>query len=742
MRFFALKNLGTRAVEPFVPWEFDKMSSVPEKCIKDKAARTAWMLNPETNYAAYSGFEGTNANQRVKSSLGGEDGNPPLFQHALVADVDFALSELEVESAIERMDIKPNWLERSLSGNWRFVWLFEKPVQFPNYDFAVFWLSKIEAIIPYKQVAGVDEPALIAPERYYTSGNRWRKIHDAPVKHTLLLGQLQAVSAKFNWSGPEMGISIPLDVVAQELRGKYPRFNEWEGDFLLDSQGPSFWIDNSTSPKSAIVRATGIQTFSGHATKPFYNWSELISHEFVRKFKIEEMGKAIEGVYYDGRSFIRQNGSGEWNWDDTGGISLFLRVSRGLSDRRSKGQNFSPIDSALIAIKETALVTSAGSFAGYPKGVMRHNGSKFLNIHNREVLSPSDEPAVWGAAGNMPFLSSFFDGFFSTAEQLPIFLAWLSRFYCAALKREPRAGHAMFLFGPPGRGKTLLSTAILAGLLGGHAEAKEWLMGDDGFNSELFDHVLWTINDGSVASTAAMMHHFSEMVKRCVANQSFRSNEKFRKAGQVQWQGRIFITGNVDPESLRQIPNMDISMKEKIMLMRVCDVRTDGFKFPDDSVVRQHLTRELPIFARFLKDYVISANLVSEEARFGVIPYHEPSLLTEANHSSTSGTFGEIVDEWQREHFTNREPQSEQWVGTALQFHKAVLQDMSLTEAMRPYNIQGVSRMLSMLAVKKVFDIEITGDEFRRIFVIKRDKRYPMKGRAAAVPQSETFGQK
>lgn len=742
MRFFALKNLGTRAVEPFVPWEFDKMSVVPEKCITDKAARTAWMLNPQTSYAAYSGFEGTNANQRVKAGTTGEEGNPPLLQHALVADVDFPLSELEVEAAIGRMDIKPNWLERSLSGNWRLVWLFEKPVQFPNYDFCVFWLTKIDSILPFRQVAGVDEPALLAPERYYTSGNRWRKIHDEPVKYTLLLGQLQAVSAKFNWSGPEMGIQIPLDIVAQELRGKYPRFGEWEGDFVLDAQGPSFWLDNSTSPKSAIVRATGLQTFSGHATKPFYNWSELISHEFVRKFKIEEMGKAIEGIYYDGRSYIRKNGAGEWTWEDVGSISLFLRVSRGLSDRRSKGQNFSQIDSALIAIKDTALVTSAGSFAGYPTGVMKHNGSRFLNIHNREVLAPGSDPAVWGAGGQMPFLSSFLDGFFSTPEQLPVFLSWLSRFYCAGLKREPRGGHAVFLFGPPGRGKTLLSTAILAGLLGGHAEAKEWLMGGDGFNSELFDHVLWTINDGSVASTAAMMHHFSEMVKRCVANQSFRSNEKFRKAGQVQWQGRVFITGNVDAESLRQIPNMDLSMKEKIMLMRVSDERTDGFVFPDDSIVRQHLSSELPVFARLLKDFVIPTKLISKEARFGVDAYHEPSLLTEANHSSTSGTFGEIVDEWQREYFTVREPHAEQWIGTALQFHKSVLQDMSLTEAMRPYNIQAVSRMLSMLAVKGVFDIEIAGDEFRRLFVIKRDARYPLKGKATAPPQSESFGKK
>lgn len=738
MSFFALKNLGTRSTEPCVPWEFTRLDLVPPKCLADKSARTAWMLLPATEFNAYSGFEGLNANQRVKASASGDEGNPPLMQHAFVADIDFPLSDVEVRAALSRMKIAPNWLERSLSGNWRMVWLFEKPVLFPSYDFAVFWLSKLEDIIPFRQVAGVDEGAITAPERYYTNGCVWEKLHDAPVPHTLLLGQLQAVSAKFNWSGPELGVTIPLDAVADELRKKFPRFSEWPVDFTLDSQGPSFWIDNSVSPKSAIVRATGMQTFSGHATKPFSDWSELLGHDFVQKYRLEEMGKAIDGIYYDGRQFIRKNGSGEWTWEDVSSVSLFLRVHRGLSDRRPKGRDFSPVDSALIAIKDLATVTSAGSFAGYKKGVIQLPGGRYLNIHNRDVVSPIEGPAVWGPDGKFPFLSWFFNEFFSSPEQLPYFLSWLSRFYIASYNRDPRGGHAMFLFGPPNRGKTLLSTAILGGLLGGQAEAKDWLMGEDNFNSELFDYVLWTVNDGSVASTTTMMTHFSEMVKRCVANQSFRSNEKFRKAGQVQWQGRAFITGNVDPESLRQIPNMDISMKEKIMLMRITDVRQDGFVFPDDGVVRSNLDRELPAFARFLLDYQIPPQCRSKDARYGVKEYHEPSLLMEANHSSTSGTFGEILDEWQREYFHVREPQATEWVGTALQFHKSVLQDTSMNEAMRPYNVQASSRMLSNLAIKGVFDIEISGDEHRRLFVIKRDARYPMAPRAASQPQSTT----
>jgi len=724
MPLFALKNLGTLAVTPDEPWNFDKLALVPENCIKNKKARTDWMLNPHTNFNAYSGFEGVNGNQRVKSGSGSEEGNPPLMQHAFVADVDFPLSETEVRAAVARMSPQPNWIERSLSGNWRFLWLFEKPVMMCNYDFAVFWLGKLDTLIPFRQVAGVDDGAVNAPERYYTNGCKWEKIHDVPIPHVRLLGQLQEVSAKYNWQGSDLGISVPLDIAATELKKRYPRFNEWE-EFTLDSQGPTFWIDGSESPKSAVVRATGIQTFSGHATKPFYNWSELLGHEFVRQFKLEEMGRAIDGIYYDGRSYIRQNGNGDWLWNDKEGVSLHLRVTRGLSDRRAKGLHHSPIDSAITAIQDTALVTSAGSFAGYEKGLMKYNGNRYLNIHNKDAVAPAGEPAVWGPGGNLPFISTFLDGFFSSPDQLPFFLAWLARFYVATHKRDPRSGQACFVFGPPNRGKTFLSTGIVSPLFSGHSDARDFLMGSDSFNSEMFEFSVWTVDDGSNASSNTMLHYFSEMVKKVVADKSFRSNEKFRKAGMVRWQGRAFITGNLDPESLRRIPNLDISMKEKIMLFKVLLNREDGFKFPDEGEIRAKVSQELPFLARFLLDYVPEAQCLAGDNRYGVKEYHEASLLSEANHSSVSGTFGEILDEWQREHFMVREPQATEWVGTALQLHKSVLSDMSMTEAMRSYNVQAVSRMLCNLATRKVFDIQITGDEHRRLFTIKRDHRFP-----------------
>lgn len=737
MTLFALKNLTTMAAEPNLPWEGDWLSKCPPNAITDKKARATWMNLPTTEYNAYSGFEGLNPNRRVNGDPS-ENGNPPRKHLALCVDYDYPLSEVEVEAAIARMPIKPNWVERSLSGNWRLVWLFEVPVSMVNYAFTVLWLESLDQILPFRQMAGIDESALKAPERYLTNGGIWRKIHDVPVPAALLLGHYAEVSRKFNWTDSGLGVTVPLDVAAGKLKELFPRFNEWEGDFLLDSQGPSFWVDGSTSPKSAIVRSTGLQTFSDHASKPFYDWSELLGHEFVKQFKKEELGKAVENIYYDGHSYILKNDADQWLWNSKDDLSLFLRCKRGLTDRRQKGASFSQVESALMLVRDTSLVTSAGSFAGYKKGLMTNNGNRYLNIHNRDVMQPAGEPGIWGPQGNFPFLSKFLGGFFSSPEQLPYWLAWLSRFYKFSFFRDPRSGHAIFMFGVVGRGKSFANTAIIAPLMGGFADANKFMRGEDAFNSEMFDYLFWAVDDGTGVTSQMMRERFSEFLKMLVANRNFLSNEKFRKAGMVQWQGRISVTGNVDPESLRRIPTMDISMLEKVMLFRAAATRTDGFVFPDESETSLLLQKELPFFARYLLDYIPEEQCVGAEVRFGVREYHEPSLLTEANLSSTSATFGEILDESLREFFCIRDEEATNWSGTALQLHKMILSDPTLTEAMRGTNVQQVARNLAQLAMKGSFKIDVGTDAHRRIYTIHRDERFPLKPSRGPIPQSQS----
>lgn len=730
MPFFATKNLVDPSVEPCVPWEFKSSEQIPNRVLNDKSERENWLQNPKTNYQCYTAFEGVNNRLRISGPRADGEGNPPMFLHAFAGDYDLPLSDQEIDLAVSRMPIKPNWIETSLSGNARLVWLFERSLALPSYAFTLFLLARLYLLLPIRSMAGLDQGALAAPERLLTNGGKWRKVHDVPVSADLLQGFLVSVSEKFCWKSSDLGTEIPLDVAASELKSKYPRFVSWPGDFALGAQGPSFWVDGSESSKSAIVRETGLQTFSAHAHKPFFNWSELLGIEFVSQYQLCEMGRAVDGIYFDGKSFIRKNLEGAWLHEPRDDFNQFLRTERGLNDKRGKGETHSKVDSAVMFVKNNACVEGAGSFAFFPKGLIQLNSKRMLNTHNRDVLQPAAE-----SPGKFPWIAEFLSGFFSSPEQLPYFTSWLSYFYRSCHARTPAPGQNIILVGDVGKGKTLLTRAIMGALMGGATEAKEWLMGQSTFSSDLFEYALWVIDDGSVSSGRNGHRIFSEMLKRMAANETHWSNEKFRKASMVHWLGRIAISCNADVESIRVMPDLDISIREKISLFLAAPERDDNFVFPDRQALKAILNKELPFFARHLLDYQIPDHCLATDARFYVSHYHEPSLVTSANQSSNSGTFGEILDEWMREEFTVRNPSADSWVGTALQLYRSILSDHGLTEAMKPFTVQTVGRLIASLGEKKVFRVVIRGDEHRRIFEIFRD-RYPKKPMARGVPES------
>ena len=718
---FFLRNLSTSGVTRQDPWLFTDLARVPAECLgaEGKKERQAWMTAPNTEFHAYSLFEGVNPNARISD----KEENSPALMHGLAVDYDFPLTDAEIDAGIARMDIKPNWRETTLSGNCRLLWIFSKPLPLPSYGYAVALLQSMSDIIPFRQLAGIDEGALKAPERYFTNGCIWTKLNPLPVPWALLFGHAVRVSEKFDWKGPEFGVTIPLEVVAEKLAEKFPRFAEWPGDFVLGAQGPSFWVGGSISSKSAIVRETGLQTFAGHAHKSFFNWSELIGADFCDRFKTEQIGKAVDGVYYDEKHYWSRNNRGLWCLDPKENIVGLLKHERGMSDMKRKGENTTELERALVYVQRNHRIKVADSFAFYPEGVITVAGQKVLNTHSRKTAFPAPSPV---SANDFPFLWGFLKTFFNPPEQLDYFLSWLAYFYAACYRRAPRSGQGVFIAGGTNVGKTFLNRAVIGTLVGGFGEANEYLLGSDNFNSELTDVALWVVDDGSIATDFRTHKRFSEMVKRMAANPSMRSNGKFLKANTVLWQGRIVVTMNTDADSIRMLPDLDLSLREKISIFRAHDVAQ--IQFLEQGEMDVMLTREIPAFARFLLDYRIPDHCQSGDPRFGVSNYLEKSLVNTANQSSVSGTFGEILEEWQRAFFVEREPHAMKWEGTALQLHKSILIDPTLSEAMKPYNVQAVGRMLVNLASKKVFDIRVEGDERRRIFVIPRDeKMFPAK---------------
>lgn len=737
-----LKNLSSVEVfEGVPPWEWSPTSEPSEEVRTDKKLRDEWVNCPETDWNCYSLFTGVIPNLRLRSGSQ-EESNPPFEMAGLVCDYDSKTSSADIHAAIKIMDgPRPNWAEFTLSGNCRLIWLFERPLRFPSRKFAIEVLKKIDTIIPLSRLPGLDKPVLITPEKYWTNSGKWEALSRVLVPEAQLRGFILRISQRFDWLDKEFGKpAVSMERIAEELRKKYPRFSEW-GEFSLGSQGPTFWVEGSKSPKSAIVKETGIFTFSGTAHKPFYSWSELVGAEFVDKSEDELLGKAVADIYYDGKSFFMQGPGRKILCNDPAVMRRHLVTMKGLSDKKPKDGGSSMVDKALGYIEHHQRVDGASSCAFFPHGVFTFNNNRILNTHRIEALPPVPESlrSEWGVKGRFPFLSEFIDQFFTPVElpvkQSDFFLAWLQLFYRSCLYREPRSGHGVVIAGPVNVGKTFLNRGVIGGLVGGSAEANAYLTGADPFNSELFDYGLWVVDDGSVNPNSTTQRLYTEAIKRIVANREHRVNEKYRKAVPTPWQGRIVITLNDDPVSIGNMPALDGSMIEKLMLFRAGPRQ---ISFHSQASMEKILKEELPFFARWLLEWTPPAYvLINSDVRFGITAYCEPTLHRTSNLSSAVSSFAEILTRWLTEYFNEEGKGKTFWTGSAIDLRLSMAASPAFAEALRGYKPDAIPRMLLQLNDKKMFKMTVTETDNERHFWIKCEDRFLKKSAPSpSVPQA------
>jgi hypothetical protein len=722
---FALPNLVSKAVTECTPWTFQ--GHIPDE-VKGKAGkknRDAWINDPGLHHQVYSGFEGAIANQRISEGARGsaEEGNPPFRLHAFVADIDCPVSDAELAAGLARIKIQPAYFERTLSGNARLLWLLAAPVTLPSRKFAIELLElalvrlKVDSIAP-----SLDKPAWLEPNRYYTNSCDFYELDkDARISAELTQGWMLEVAETHAWKKERNAVTIPLPIIFAEVEKKFPQHN-WPGEFTEESKGPSFWLPASTSPKSAIVKPTGIFTFSSSATKSFYSWQDLLGIDFVKQYETEQMGKAVIDIYHDGTMYYRKDGFQQWRPYSKEDTASYLYIVRGLQPKGENGRA-SEVSRGLEYIRGWQGINGAAPFVFQPSGLIFRNDKKYLNTHTARPLLPAPyapgETAKWGVDGPFPFLSRYFDGLFDPPEQLPFFLSWLCRFYRGAYTQNLESGQNIFLLGPPGVGKTFLSQGLLHMLLGGSSDAEDYLLGKTLFNSQLFEVGLWTVDDNSATVDAATHRKFTSMGKKMAANTTFEYHAKFRIPCSVVWLGRVFVTANDDEESARIVPDLSMSNIDKLMLLRATKIAS--VLFPARQELLRIMADELPHFARFLLDYMIPEHCLST-SRFGVKSYHEKVLMQTAEQSSRSAGLAEILQDWKQSYF-GENPAQPFWEGTSYQFLKMLHKDqLGSAAGIRQLTADSTSRGLATLRAKG-YRLDISTDEHgSRIWKIYRDE--------------------
>jgi len=687
----AIKNLSSNQAEPCEPWNV-KVSRPP----KDRWA------DHNLDHCFHSGFEG------LISGICVDKNNPAVRLHWIVADYDAQIDQHMCDSVLDRCrDFRPQYICKTISGGVRLLWRLETPFLLHSNDLTIRLMQHVRKKLGLQMImVGLDTTAFDNPCQYYEVGTNWKPISSDIIPAAFMMQWAIESAVKFDWK--TFGPDIPLKKLEEEVHRQYP--GRWVGPFECGVRGTRFWDPCADNETAAIVRDSGMQCCTGPVA--FVPWASIFGGSFVRKYEADRIGGAIENIWFDGRDYWHKMPGGAWESLNKSDTALELKVAKGLRVSKPRNANFSEIDKALQHIHKHQRITCAAPLIHRPKGIVHLNGLRILNTSTAAVLQPAEGGAgspstfdpdlcpltsdicpdsttpILHYSHTFPWLHGYFSTLFDPVEQLDYFYAWLRRWYKSALENRMLPGQASFFAGAPNTGKTLLSTLILSRIFGGHTDASSFLSGDDNFNSHLFQSAVWAVDDVVPLTDHKSHMKFSALIKKMAANRTFSVREKFKIDKTIEWNGRVVVTCNTDPESIRILPDVDLSNRDKINLFKVSE--RDGFVFPQD--VADIVQSELPYFLRWLLDWAPPDHIVGD-SRYGVKTCCEESLFEAARHSSSAYSFLEVLLKF----FEGQV--SDVWTGSATDLLTAMNNDQDgLAGITAKYTTRQVGRELSKLA--------------------------------------------
>lgn len=650
IKYHAIPNLRSTDAKQFDPSTW--------KCIYPKIAGKsvfrAWCANPDTQHAFISGVEGLNPSERVGVE------NSPCKVHVLVLDYDAPVNWDSLSEDLDKRRGKaprPTWAVRTWSDHMRLIWELESPILVTE-DTAGLVLEGLAKLVNASKLhPGLDSTST-NPSQYFEAGADWKNFGGS-------ISAEDGLSVLFKVGTGKKAItdvSIPLETVAAEIESRWP--NRWKGEFKEGNRGPLFWINDGIDREGAIVKQEGMLCYSDRAGAPFVSWREIFGSDYVKNFETKRIVEGVSDIWYDGRDFWITGPHGPIrNIRDN--VILHLKMAGFAADKK-KGQKVSEVEAALHHIITNNRVDGAAPFVFREERlIVESDGRRMVNTSRSKALAPAStgDPSEW------PWLYNFFDRFFDPicddlgCTPLDFWYAWLSRAYQASYHKRQLSGHAVIIAGAPRRGKTLLSQFIVGTLLGGHADASEFLSAKTTFNKALSEVPLWTVDDSVSATNFADHRKFVEMLKRLIANPRIQVEAKYADRTEIPWFGRAIITLNEDANSLSMIPTLESSNRDKLMAFRIADKSCSDF-LPNEQQ-EALIRRELPFFARWLLDYEPN-DAVLGNARYGIRSYFHPMVENCARDSSTRQGSTELLDIFLK-YYAESNPSHESWSGTTTQ---------------------------------------------------------------------------
>ena len=594
-----------------------------------------WCREATTKGHFISAWEGLNPQGRICEN------NPARYLHGIVADYDNANAISKIQALASSTGHLPTWVVQSFSpGKCRLIWPFESPVLVANPDITDEFLKKLDEKIKISHALPGFDKATWKENQYFELGSNWQQVTGAmPIPDSMLSEcMLQGgMAAKMELADVE----IPLEIVAEEVESRWP--GRWGGQFTEGAAGPLFWVEPFLNHRNAVIRENGLVCFSDRAPSNFMPWRAILGDKFVEKYETERAARLAEMFFFDGVNYWTNTlNGGSWKPLNQNNAQLHLKNAR-CSPRVPKGSFVSEVEKVLVYIQSNRYVTAAVPMLFRDETLVGYNGADYLNISNKKALAPGDN----GNPANFPWIYDFIvNGLDGDQDGIPareFFIGWLRRFWMTSYQGDPQPGQSVILAGEAHTGKTFFSKCVLGVAVGGSITAEDLLLQRTKFNRQAAHNALWRCDDAIAEGDVRTKQVLANSLKAMAANPTVLYQPKFVDTTELPFLGRVFLTCNTDPESLKILPYLDGTIKDKLMMFRMKEGYRPHF-FGNNGENEARAMAELPFFLRWLMDYPVNPAVIDPHSqRFEIASFHHKTLVAEANSEQPESLMAELI---------------------------------------------------------------------------------------------------
>lgn len=634
MKLFSLPNLTSHAVAITDDTTISTaVNTRPGKL--DKKQYNDWCRASSTKGHFLSPWEGLNPQGRVVAQ------NPGRLLHGIIADYDSPNALSKINDLPTQTNHLPTWVTESFSpGKCRLIWPFEVPVIVSNPELTKQFLKVLDEKIKISDALPGFDDSSWKDTQYFEMGTNWQNVTGAvPIPEGLLLQCMMEAGARKQIDSGD--IEIPLELVAEEVEKRWP--GRWPtGNFVEGAVGPLFWVEPFVNHRSCSISLTGMICYSDRAVSNFMPWRAILGNKFVEKFEQERAARIAEMFWWDGDGYWTEYNN---TWAPYSRTDAQVHIKdAGCDPIKKKGKKLSEVEEVLLYTQRNRRVRAAVPLLFESQRVVEYNGRRLLNTSNKQVMQPADS----GEPEQFPWIYDFvmnaFDGDKNGVPAREYFLAWFKRFYEGSLQKDPQQGQSIVIAGEAHAGKSFISKWLIGMAMSGSCDASDILLGNTHFNEEAAHNAVWLCDDAVANGDMKTRQELAMRLKAMAAKPTVRYEPKFENAAELPFKGRVVVCCNVDPESLRVLPTMDGTIKDKIMLFRINPDYRPHF-YSKNSENEQRIMNELPFFLRWLLNYQVHPQVIdNKNTRFSVHSFHHPSLIEEANSEQPEARLAEMIE--------------------------------------------------------------------------------------------------